>query len=67
MKKRIIVLAISIFAFWSVLTYAISNNSLHCPLEGTPECPKNTCPLKGTPDCPYEKGTAKLPNCCVKK
>lgn len=43
-----------------------SLQSLTCPLEGTPECPKTNCPLAGTPDCPYNLQD-EVPSCCKKK
>jgi hypothetical protein len=59
----ILAILITIFAFTSkgskssttiekkAATSTINSKS-HCPLEGTPLCPKKDCSLIGTPDCP---------------
>ena len=67
MKKKTLLLITACLFVISGVAYSITSYSNTCPLEGTPDCPKNHCPLKGTPDCPYEKADGKLPSCCVKK
>ena len=68
MKRKMMIFAAAGMLTIAGLAFGFTSSQTDCPLEGTPDCPKNNCPLAGTPDCPFDKETtAEYTACCEKK